>query len=179
MTTTVLDAIKVELAISREALLQEAARFPDDSFSAAPDADTWSVCEILDHLAASERRVTGLFTNGIADMPRSATKKSATADGVLKGVSAIMAERAGGPLKSTHVPQRGQTRHDVESILDGTRKALLEQIDAAEGLDLSIKVLPHPILGNLDLYQWLVFIARHEDRHRQQIIRLRQSLQLQ
>lgn len=36
----------------------------NDWFSMAPDADTWSVSEILDHPAAPERRVTGLFANG-------------------------------------------------------------------------------------------------------------------
>jgi uncharacterized damage-inducible protein DinB len=175
--TRILDEIRAELATSREALLQEAARVSDDSFTASPDADTWSVSEILDHLVASERRVTGLFANAIAEIPRADNAGSSAQ--VFEMIRTIMAERAGGPLKSTHVPERGQSRDALFAKLNASRSALLAQIDAAEGLDLSAKALPHPMLGDLDLYQWLVFIARHEDRHRLQIARLRQSMLLQ
>jgi len=42
-----------------------------------------------------------------------------------------------------------------------------------EAVDLSEQMFPHPFLGPLNAYQWLVLLGEHEDRHRGQIDRLR------
>ena len=41
----------------------------------------------------------------------------------------------------------------------------------ADGWALEKVVAPHPRLGTLDMYQWLVFLGRHESRHLAQIER--------
>ncbi|MBK8315575.1 MAG: hypothetical protein IPL01_16800 [Acidobacteria bacterium] len=60
----------------------------------------------------------------------------------------------------------------VEQSIAGNRQiidelfALKSRIDA---VDLSDKKWNHPLLGDLNIYQWLVLFGEHEERHRVQI----------
>jgi hypothetical protein len=38
-------------------------------------------------------------------------------------------------------------------------------------VDLSAIKRPHPVLHDLDMYQWALFVAQHEERHRRQMER--------
>jgi hypothetical protein len=39
----------------------------------------------------------------------------------------------------------------------------------ADGYDLGTVTIPHPLLGPLTLYQWLVMVVHHEARHTEQV----------
>ncbi len=54
---------------------------------------------------------------------------------------------------------------ELEAATDALRKA----VGAADGLALGEVHAPHPALGSLNLYQWLIFIGAHEARHADQI----------
>jgi hypothetical protein len=47
---------------------------------------------------------------------------------------------------------------------------------SASGLSLGEIKHTHPILGELDLYQWLIFVGQHEGRHKKQIERTLKSI---
>jgi hypothetical protein len=53
-----------------------------------------------------------------------------------------------------------QSRKELRSIL----------IDNCD-VDLSAIKRPHPLLRELDMYQWALFVAQHEVRHRRQMER--------
>ena len=44
-------------------------------------------------------------------------------------------------------------------------------VATADGLALGNIKHNHPLLGELDLYEWLVFLGEHEARHKKQIER--------
>ncbi len=46
----------------------------------------------------------------------------------------------------------------------------------ADGLSLGEIKHTHPVLGELDLYQWLIFLGQHESRHKKQIERTLNSI---
>jgi hypothetical protein len=46
----------------------------------------------------------------------------------------------------------------------------------ADGVALGEIKHNHAILGELDLYQWLIFVGQHEGRHRKQIERTLKSI---
>jgi hypothetical protein len=48
--------------------------------------------------------------------------------------------------------------------------ALHETIQAADGYDLSAVTARHPIFGEIDMYEWLIFLSRHEQRHVAQVV---------
>jgi uncharacterized damage-inducible protein DinB len=173
---TVLDAIKVELTISREAVLREASQIPDERFTERPAPDVWSASDVLEHLAAIERLVAGMIAKSIEGVSDSDSVPDTDADAIIDSVERLMAERASEPIKSSHVPSHSMNHVDAFDALERTRVQLLHVLDAAHGIDLSRITMPHPVLGEINLYQFLVFVARHEDRHRAQITRLRNQL---
>jgi len=97
------------------------------------------------------------------------------------------AERATGPVvptvptdrlldRSTRVtagppslPTGGVAAAAAWELLVERREALRSLLLAADGLALSEVVIQHPLLGPLDVYQWLVFVGAHEGRHAGQV----------
>jgi hypothetical protein len=49
-------------------------------------------------------------------------------------------------------------------------------VRSADGLALSEIVQPHPVLGPINLYQWIAFVGAHEARHAAQVMELRELL---
>ena len=56
-----------------------------------------------------------------------------------------------------------------------TREDLRAAIRAANGLALSEIRYRHPLLGDLDVYQWILSVGQHEARHVVQIDRTLRS----
>ena len=72
-----------------------------------------------------------------------------------------------------------RTNIDISEALDGlesSREALRAAVVSASGLSLGEIKHTHPILGELDLYQWLIFVGQHEGRHKKQIERTLKSI---
>jgi hypothetical protein len=61
-------------------------------------------------------------------------------------------------------------REKLEFSRSGLRKFAAE----ADGMALSTVKFPHPAIGEIDLYQWVLFIGQHERRHIAQIRRILQ-----
>jgi hypothetical protein len=55
------------------------------------------------------------------------------------------------------------------AALAESRRELLSALDLADGLALGQISFPHPLIGPLDLYQWVLFVGQHEARHAAQI----------
>jgi hypothetical protein len=67
---------------------------------------------------------------------------------------------------------RGELGMDAAwAALDERRSALLEAVRAADGRAIGAIRFPHPVFGELNAYQWLVFVGAHEARHTAQVPR--------
>lgn len=76
-------------------------------------------------------------------------------------------------------PVHPRANIDINEALEGletSREALRAAAIAADGLSLGEIKHTHPFLGELDLYQWLIFVGQHEGRHRKQIERTLSSI---
>jgi transcriptional regulator of NAD metabolism len=60
--------------------------------------------------------------------------------------------------------------------LESSREALRAAAVSANGLSIGEIKHTHPVLGEIDLYQWLIFVGQHEGRHRKQIERTLNSI---
>ena len=60
--------------------------------------------------------------------------------------------------------------------LERARDALCNSVRDADGLALGDVVHPHPVLGPINLYQWIAFVGGHEARHAVQVMELRDLL---
>jgi uncharacterized damage-inducible protein DinB len=169
---SVLVAIRKELEDSRAELLRTAERASDAQLHVRPSEQQWSVAEILHHLLFVENRITDRVSAGIAAAREKGAPEPSDAEQYLRSIDHLQVQRVTTPIQSRTTPEAGHSRPDLLAGLAASRARLLEVIHGGVGFDLSVVSAPHPVFGELNLYQWLIFVARHEDRHRAQMERV-------
>lgn len=144
-------------------------------------AETWSVSEIVEHLAVLEERMAQMITMMLA--------KAETAAAAASGEEVTGAEQATmEPFTLDHLIERslGEKYEAPEQIrprgglpmavllerLRASRRGLRLLQPRLEAVNLSGMTFPHPVFGPLNAYQWLAFIGLHEERHLRQLERL-------
>ena len=136
-----------------------------------PGADRWSVAEVLEHLAIIERRVVKMVAGRIAAAKASGVgpelETSSVLDSINRGGVADRSRRVTAPEMIQ--PQSAADAASVWSALQQSRARLREAVLAGDGLALSEVTQEHPVLGVINLYQWLIFVGSHEARHTEQI----------
>ncbi|HMG12362.1 MAG TPA: DinB family protein [Gemmatimonadaceae bacterium] len=143
---------------------------------AAPDA--WSVAEILEHLRLVESGIARLITKRAGqakDAGLGEEKSTASVMPTFERFNATL-DNAIMQAPATLLPRANV---DISEALDGlesSREALRAAVVSASGLSLGEIKHTHPFLGELDLYQWLIFVGQHEGRHKRQIERTLKSI---
>lgn len=155
----------------RAGVLEAADGLPREQWPRRPAADRWSVCEVALHLHRVEGGVARLIAKRAAQARAAghpAERETGSVLGALDGRR--VAERAPALVAPAQVsPDDPPDADGAVRILAESRRALLESIASADGLALGAIKHTHPVLGEIDLYQWLLFVAQHEARHREQI----------
>ena len=162
----------------RRELLQSFEGVDGDRLCQRATPDAWSVAEILEHLRLVESGIARLITK------RAGQARDAGLGNEKSTASVIPTfERFNGTLQNAamQAPEtvRPRANVDISEALDGlegSREALRAAVVSASGLSLGEIKHNHPFLGELDLYQWLIFIGQHEGRHKRQIERTLKSI---
>jgi hypothetical protein len=125
----------------------------------------------LEHLAIVEKRIARVLANTIAERRQSGLREESDTSPVLPMLPLErVADRGLRRSAPGNVAPRGVLNVDEAwQELMTTRQALLDAIRAGDGLALGDVILPHPALGEINLYQWVLFVAGHEARHAAQI----------
>ena len=166
-----LDATRARLTASVEGLGEGQEHF-------RPAPERWSIADIFEHLAIAEASSVKLFDRLL---------QKAEAEGCTRAEGDPFAPVS---IVEQATPFRGQKFQSPEQIrptgevpLAASLASLdqsLEQIRALrprlERADCAEQRVPHPIFGPLNLYQWLVFTAAHEERHLAQINALKEEM---
>lgn len=136
-------------------------------FKAAPDR--WSVAEVAEHIAVSEETLMGLVTERIMKSPATPEKKETAKgkDAQLRNQVVDRSTKVQAPemLKPTN---RWATQGDLVKAFNASRDKTINYIKTSQE-DLRSHFGPHPILKDLDAYQWITLIAAHSARHTDQI----------
>ncbi len=154
-----------------DVLAAAAADLPDPS-----DPDRWTVADNLDHLRVVETGVSKLLHVKLTrhDGPLPLEQSDASVLDCLKHLN--FEDRSRRVMAPQMVqPVRNRTRQEALEGLLASRETLLATMLRAEGVALGEFRFLHPTLGDLDLYQWLVFVGLHERRHAAQIRELASS----
>jgi len=166
MTTDEREVLLKNLAESRERLLRMAQSLSREQLHYRPAPGRWTVAECLEHIATVEGRVLGLIQLTLQTGPDS-SKRSAM-DGK---DDALIADVAGRVTRfqapDMLVPTGRWPDEQLLKEFEGARKQTRD-FAASTPADLRRHFYKHPALGELDLYQWLLLIAAHCDRHRAQ-----------
>ena len=165
----------------RKELLQSFAGVPSELLCQRASADGWSVSEILDHLSIVEAGIARLIAKRAARARDAGLGEETSTESVLASFDPYRAR-----LDATTVMQAPTTvlpraNVDIKEAIKGlesSREALRVAVLGASGLSLGEIKHTHPLLGELDLYQWLIFVGQHEGRHTKQIERTLNSIAL-
>jgi len=171
-------AIYEDIDRTRARLIAAVEGLSDEQQGYAPAADRWSVAELVEHLSMVEGNVAALLERLLGKAEESGAGPAAP--GAFDPVSIEeFVERS--RTARYEAPERIRptgTLAVADSLarLKESRAALHDlrpRIERADGRALRF---PHPAWGSLDLYQWLLFIGAHEDRHLAQIEALKETM---
>lgn len=158
------DAVILALTDNLAELGRRLEALPTGVPEPAVTANRWTPCQVMEHLVTVEEGVQRLLDSLQAAPPSG--KNSRDKDPVVIGLATL--------------PQRIVTPAPFEpcgrfaSATDGLAalRTLRERtIDYARTIPApwDSRHWPHPILGDLDIGQWLLLVATHGDRHARQI----------
>lgn len=149
---------------TRELVRGVASRVTEEQRNFTPAEDVWSIADCIQHLILTEASFHEMLEKLLAGPPDVENRgRTMHKDAVVKGTV---------PVRTTRVPAPAAMRPsrrwpDFDDLMRNFEAVRARTIRIAESChnDLRCYVAPHPVLKNLDAYQWLVFLAGHSERH--------------
>ena len=143
------------------------------NFKAGPDR--WSLAECAEHIAASETFIFGLVEKlaaAPASKPEDIEKTRDRDAAVVKMVPDRSSKfQAPEPIKPKKLSSNPEEYVEKFKVARDAHIAYIEKSDDS----LRDKVAPHPAMGPLDAYQWVLLISAHSERHVLQMLEVKAS----
>jgi hypothetical protein len=163
------DAALKSLQATHDAFLKSIAGLSDKEWKFKPAPDRWSIAEVSEHIAVSESMILGYVQKQIvtsAATPEKRAEVKVTDQQILTLVP-DRSHKAQAPefLKPTN---RWATRDELVKSFEDSRRATMDYVRTTND-DLRDHFGPHPLLGPMDAYQWILLISAHSERHTKQI----------
>jgi hypothetical protein len=155
---------KSYLAETRDALLKSADALTEEQWNFKPSPDQWSIGENFEHIVILESRVHHLVAQiGGAPPPPEDWDEGKTDELIL-----IEVPNRATKFKSPEaaIPKEGWAKAEAVKNFAEARERTIQLLDEP---DLRGHVIPHPVLGFWDGYQWIVAVGAHGLRHLNQI----------
>ncbi|MGA7992782.1 MAG: DinB family protein [Thermoanaerobaculia bacterium] len=158
---------------SRSRVVSAARAVAPENSARRPPGGGWSVDEILTHLALVEPGVAKLVEKSVRRARESGLPRETSEEPVLHLLDGRPIERVETPWTAPDfvVPREALERDTALAALVRSRETLTAAIAELDGWALAEVAAPHPILGALNMYEWLVFLGKHELRHLSQLER--------
>jgi hypothetical protein len=164
---------------TRARLVSAVEGLSDGQQTFTPAADRWSAAELVEHLSMVEGNVVRLLGKLLDKAEESAGGAARDAAAAFEPVSIEEFVERSRSVKF-EAPERirptGLPLADSLARLGETRAALHALRPRIERADGRAHRFPHPAWGPLDLYQWLLFVGAHEDRHLAQLEALKEAM---
>lgn len=165
-TDSRVDVLVEELKRVRRAFEAALDAMPEPIWHAAP-AGQWSPAQIVWHCAKVERSVARLIERKTAELgPMATVPPGPSPHAVLRVLDQYpildRSRRREAP-EGVRPPERVELMTERGRLSDG-RMQLLAAARAC-GPQLSLVRHPHEFFGDFDGWQWLLLVARHEERH--------------
>ncbi|MBV8857160.1 MAG: DinB family protein [Acidobacteria bacterium] len=165
---------------TRARLLAAVEGLSDGQQTYSPAPGRWSVAELVEHLSIVEGNVAGLLGRLLGKAEESAAAAPPPAPDLFNDPVSIEEFVERSRAVKLEAPERvrpaGLPLADSLARLKDSRAALHSLRPRVERADGRALRFPHPAWGPLDLYQWLLFVGAHEDRHLAQIEALKQTM---
>jgi DinB family protein len=160
------------LDTTRQALIETVSPINPAFAGMKPRDKSWSVEQNMSHLAIVEDGVARLLAKSVAWAKANGIGRDASDDSMLASLDQFGIADAKFKRESPSgvVPDERPIADSLSSLAS-SRVRLKDVLLDGDGLDLTKVTRPHPAMGDIDLYQWVLFVGQHEERHRRQIER--------
>ncbi|HUJ41792.1 MAG TPA: DinB family protein [Candidatus Acidoferrales bacterium] len=171
LTSAELDFAAAYLAVTRDRLEEALKDLSEAQWNFKPSRERWSIAENMEHIAIVEGRVQEIIKSmeqAPAEAPGRDVKQVDAA--VLVAVS-MRHPKYKAPDRIS--PLGGRTgRQALQDFLANRARtaALLSSSPNLRG-----RVVPHPILGPWDGYQWILAAGAHSARHTGQVLEVKEE----
>ncbi len=158
---------------TRNAVLRAVAPLSPEEAARRPSPEAWSVDEILTHLSLVEPGVAKRVAKSVGKAKGEGLERETSSASVLGSLDGLALDKLNEKQIAPEFvePKAVLSLSEALAALALSRESLRHSMAEADGWALEKVVAPHPRLGTLDMYQWLVFLGRHERRHLAQIER--------
>lgn len=155
----------------RGELLAAVAEVPVSVRELRPEPECWSVAEVLEHLNRTERGIAKLIRQAVEQAKAEGLGREEERDPQLSCLDRFRLPTRDRRVASPEfvLPKGELTAAEALAALEQSREAFRAAVLEGDGMALGKVVRPHPLLGPLTLYQWILFVGQHEARHALQI----------
>ena len=166
------------LDTERSALGKAVESVPPELRDKQPGADRWSVAQVLQHLMIIEKRIGLGMTKWVTDARTGGIGPETETASVMNSLPLeLIIDRS----QRRTSPEEVRPSGDIDAAsawaaLEKSRETLRAAFLVGDGMALSQVIQPHPVLGPINLYQWMLFVGSHEIRHTAQVIEIAEQL---
>jgi hypothetical protein len=158
------------LDATRQRLVETVADINPTFAAMKPHDNVWSVEQNMSHLAIVEAGVARLVAKSVDWAKANGIGPETSDESMMASLDEFgIADARFRRESPSGVAPDERPIADSLSSLAASRVRLKEALLVGQGLDLTLVKRPHPAMGDIDLYQWALFVAQHEERHRRQI----------
>ena len=168
MEATERELVVQQLAESRERLVLTVEGLSEEQRSFRPAQDRWSIADCVEHITVVEGSVLGKIQEVLQAPPEPERRDE------VRGKEQIVLEKVPAREERLKGPAAFMPRGrwpDFEELVrqfEATRERSV-RFSAVTQADLRNHFFPHPTLGLLDSYQWLLLLSAHCERHVRQM----------
>ncbi len=158
---------------TRERLLATVREINPTFAGVRPRGDSWSVEEIVAHLAIVEERISRLVADAVEWAKENDVGPATTDESVMSSLDehSVVEPPVRKQAPKAVMPPEGRPIDESLGTLRDSRTRLRDALIAGDAFDMGKVKRPHASFGDLDVAQWALFVAQHEERHRRQIER--------
>ncbi len=165
-----IDQILDHLAACRQVLEAAYAATQPRVRELAPPAGGWSIAQIIEHLAITDDRLTKFLAHNIQQLGRGEPEDVDVAAILQKRrMQAVLDRGTRVDTLELFAPNLGLSSNEAWALAERNRAVLVDVVRSAAGVPLSRGKFSHHVLGEMNLYETLVFAGYHEQRHAEQI----------
>ena len=155
------------LTETRERLLGTARGLSPQQLNHKPGPDRWSVAEVLEHLTVTESRLLPRIEAVLQGSPDPA--KASAWEGREEALLQSVISRSPRVQAPDPIQPTGRWGHEELFRQMEAARGRTSEFAATTNAPLRGFFQTHPVLGELDCYQWLLITGAHWERHRAQI----------
>lgn len=162
----------------RQKVLDAVSGLSNAQLEHRPGDGLWSISEILHHLALTEEANSKFMSRLIRQADSGSLVPDPSPDQSVLDCLDSFAETLHNTKATAPdfvAPKEHAPVADSLARLESALAGMIDKVKQLGPYDLSQVVYPHPLLGPLNGYQWVVISGRHEGRHAAQIRRIKKA----